>query len=177
MRRSLLALSLVAAIPAHADNGAAKFISGPGTYLYVGGGSLLPFLRDGQDAKNHGWRSVEALGIAVSLSEGIKRLTRVPRPDTGTPDSFPSGHTTAAFAVATMESAWHPREAIFWYAGAAVIANSRLNLNRHRIGDLLGGAALGYLTARFELSQPRGLLVRPVVTDEGGVGIFFARKF
>lgn len=171
----LFATSLVGA--AAAEDALAKSISGPGTLAYVGIGALLPFARDKQDSANHGWRTIEALGMAVTLSEDLKRATRVPRPDTGVRDSFPSGHATAAFAIATMESAWHPREAPYWYAGAAIIANSRLNLGRHRIGDVVGGAALGFLSAKIELAQPRGLLVRPIVTDEGGIGLIFARKF
>lgn len=177
MRIYGLLIAAFLASSAMAEDQTAKAISGPGTLAYVGLGALLPFARDKQDSANHGWRTIEALGMAVTLSEALKRFTRVPRPDTGTKDSFPSGHTAAAFAIATMESAWHPKEAPFWYAGAAMIANSRLNLGRHRIGDLLGGAALGYLSARVELSQPRGILVRPIVTDEGGFGLMFARKF
>lgn len=177
MRIPLALCALAAACSAKADDGFAKTISGPGTLLFVAGGSLLPFARDGQDSKNHGWRTVEAVGISLALSEGLKRVTRVPRPDTGAYDSFPSTHATAAFAVATMQSAWHPREAIYWYAGAALIANSRLSLNRHRIGDLLSGAALGFLSAKLELSKPRGVFVRPLVTDEGGVGLMLSARF
>lgn len=177
MRIPLAFCALAAAWTASADDSFAKTVSGPGTLIFVAGGSLLPFVRDGQDAKNHGWRTLEALGISMALGEGLKRATRVPRPDSGAYDSFPSTHATAAFTIATMQATWRPREAIYWYAGATLIANSRLSLNRHRIGDLLGGAALGFLTAKFELSKPRGLFVRPLVTDEGGFGLSISTRF
>lgn len=158
-------------------DGTASFISGPGTLIYVSGGLILPFLRDGDNAKNHGLRTIDALGTSLLLTEGLKRITRAPRPDTGTRDSFPSGHTTAAFSIATMESAFHPKEAPLWFLGAAAIGWSRVSLERHRIGDVVGGALVGYLTARWELSQPRGFLIRPFVSDSGGLGVLYTSKF
>ena len=65
--------------------------------------------------------------------------------------SFPSGHTTVAFAAATvfaMEykgSAWIP---IFSYSVATLIGLSRITNNKHWVTDVLAGAALGYFTGR-----------------------------
>lgn len=156
---------------------AASFVSGPGTILYVSAGLVLPYLRDGANSKNHGLRALDALGTSLLFSEGLKRVTRVPRPDTGAPDSFPSGHATAAFSIATMEAAFHQKEAPLWYAGAAAIGWSRVSLNRHRLTDVLGGAAIGFLTARWELSQHRGLILRPFISDDGGWGATIATRF
>ena len=39
--------------------------------------------------------------IMAALVLPLKKLTAVPRPDTGAPTSFPSGHTAQAFAAAT----------------------------------------------------------------------------
>lgn len=178
MRRIALCLLALSSTLAHGQGDrVAKFASGPGTLLYVSGGLLLPFLRDGDNAKMHGLRTFDSLATSLILSEGLKRATRVPRPDTGTRDSFPSGHTTAAFSIATMESAFHPKEAPLWYLGASAIGWSRVSLERHRVGDVLGGALLGYLTARWELSQPRGLLIRPFVSDSGRLGLLYSSKF
>jgi membrane-associated phospholipid phosphatase len=166
-----------AGIPqAHAEDRFAKFVSGPGTVLFVGAGIGLPLLRDGEGGGAHAVRAFNATATGVLLAEGLKRATRVPRPDTGTRDSFPSGHATAAFAVATIQAANRPREAPLWYLGAAAIAQSRVSLNRHRVSDVLAGAALGYLTARAELSTRRGLLINPP-SDGQGFGLRFTGRF
>jgi len=65
--------------------------------------------------------------------------------------SFPSGHTTVAFAAATtfaMEYKnikWVP---ILSYSVASLIGLSRITENRHWLTDVIAGAALGYFTGR-----------------------------
>ncbi len=144
----------------------AQFLSREGTLAYLGLGVALPLLTDGRNGTNHSLRALDALGTSALLSAGLKVLTREKRPDTDERNSFPSGHATAAFAVAAMQSAFHPRQAVFWYAGATLIADSRVRLHRHHTQDVLAGAALGYLTARWELSRPRGLILSPVLCPE-----------
>jgi membrane-associated phospholipid phosphatase len=62
-----------------------------------------------------------------------------------------------------MQSHYHPKQALYWYSGATLIAASRVQLDRHHVHDVLAGAAVGYLTSRFELSRPHGLLLAPFV--------------
>lgn len=57
--------------------------------------------------------------------------------------SFPSGHATTAFALATLLSLWHPRWAAAWFALAALVGWSRIVLGSHFPSDVLGGAVLG----------------------------------
>lgn len=170
-----LTLTLLALTPgaARADSPARKastFASESGNILFLAAGVGLPLLSDGHDGQNHALRALDALGTSVLLSEGLKVLVREKRPDSNAHDSFPSGHATAAFAVATVEGSLHPKQAPLWYLGAALISASRVRLHRHTTGDVLAGAALGFGTARLELSQPRGLILSPFIT-EGGAGI------
>lgn len=72
--------------------------------------------------------------------------------------SFPSGHATGAFAVATIVAErykghrWVP-----WavYGMATVISFSRVSSMAHFPSDVLLGAALGYTTARYQVLRPR----------------------
>lgn len=161
--------------PARAESPArraADFGSGSGNILYLALGVGLPLLSDGHDGRNHALRAADALGTSVLLTEGLKALVREKRPDSNAHDSFPSGHATAAFAVATVESSLHPREAGLWYLGAALISYSRIRLHRHTAADVLVGAGIGAGIARLELAQPRGLILSPFITpDESGGGL------
>ena len=161
-----------------ADQDAAKFLSGAGNIVYLAAGTGLPLVTDGRSGKVHTLRSLDALGTSVLLSQGLKALIREKRPDSNEHDSFPSGHATAAFAVATMQSQFHPGQALLWYTGASLISASRLTLHRHTLGDVLAGAALGYGTARLELSLPRGLVLAPFIPrSQRGAGVAVGLSF
>ena len=156
------------------DQQAAKFASNAGTVAYLAAGVGLPLVTDGKAGKVHALRSADALGTSMVFAYGLKGLFKEKRPDSNEHDSFPSGHATAAFAVATMESQYHPRQAALWFTGATLISASRLTLHRHTFGDVLAGAALGYGTARLELAMPRGLTLAPFIPrSERGAGISF----
>jgi len=66
--------------------------------------------------------------------------------------SFPSGHTIAAFSVATIVARrygnhrWVPYAA---YGMAALVGFSRLSLSAHFVSDVFMGGALGYSISRF----------------------------
>lgn len=65
--------------------------------------------------------------------------------------AFPSGHTTVAFAAATvfaMEYRNHPYIPVIAYSAATLIGLSRITNNAHWATDVFAGAALGYLVGR-----------------------------
>jgi len=70
--------------------------------------------------------------------------------------SFPSGHTIAAFSVATVVARrygnhrWVPYAA---YGMAALVGFSRLSLSAHFLSDVFLGGALGYSISRFTVLQ------------------------
>lgn len=161
-------LGLTSSVQAQTTNkGFSDFVSGVGTILYLGGGSLLPLLTDGSDGGQHALRIVDAVGTSAALCYGLKEVIRSPRPDNERElDSFPSCHASTAFALARVQSHYHPDYAILWYSGAALIGYSRLDLNRHRFSDVLIGAGLGYLVGEIELGQKRGLLLFPLIRQD-----------
>ena len=193
MSRTLPSLSLAAAMVVLAaprssaapadppfDRQVGDFFSNTGTVLYVIAGVGAPLLEDGKAGKTHSLRALDALTSSVLVSEGMKSLVQEKRPDTNSHDSFPSEHASSVFAIATVESAFHPKQAIYWYAGASLISASRFTIHRHTVGDVLAGAALGYGIGRWELSSRRGLLLMPFIqpTNRGtAVGLFLSRTF
>jgi len=66
--------------------------------------------------------------------------------------SMPSGHTIAAFSIATIVARrygnhrWVPYVS---YGMAALVGFSRLTLSAHFVSDVFVGAALGYSVGRF----------------------------
>jgi membrane-associated phospholipid phosphatase len=65
--------------------------------------------------------------------------------------SFPSGHTTVAFAAATvfaLEYKGQPIVPIIAYSAASLIGLSRITENKHWSTDVLVGAALGFLAGK-----------------------------
>src|SRR6185369_1691468 len=67
-------------------------------------------------------------------------------------NSFPSGHTIAAFAAATVfarEYKDKPIVPIIAYSAATLIGLSRITENAHWISDVFAGAAIGYFTGRL----------------------------
>lgn len=100
-----------------------------------------------------------ALITGLLLGEGIlKHLIMRERPFLGFPlklllvtppstFSFPSGHTTSSFAVATIIFLRNKKWGIFAYILAILIAFSRLYLFLHYPTDILGGIILGVASA------------------------------
>jgi membrane-associated phospholipid phosphatase len=176
-----LFLTLSVPLVVHADSPArqaSSFASGSGNILYLAAGIGLPLLSDGGQGRNHSLRVLDSLGTSVLLTEGLKGLIREKRPDSNEHDSFPSGHATAAFAVATTESALHPKQSALWYLGAALISYSRVRLHRHYGRDVIAGAVIGYGVARLEVSAPHGLLLAPLITrDRHTVGLQMSQGF
>lgn len=67
--------------------------------------------------------------------------------------SFPSGHTSAAFMMATLLGCYLPSLAAVLYGWAALVGFSRVVLGVHFPTDILMGALLGVGTAFFSLGQ------------------------
>jgi len=70
--------------------------------------------------------------------------------------SFPSGHTTVAFAVATvfaMEYKDRPLVPLISYSAATLIGLSRITENKHWITDVFFGGVLGYFTGRLVVNN------------------------
>ena len=80
------------------------------------------------------------------IVEVTKRVTHRTRPDgesNGSNAAFPSSHAANAFALAWVVWRRWPRAGPWAFSCAAVVAYSRIYLNRHFFSDVLVGAIVG----------------------------------
>jgi len=98
-------------------------------------------------------------------------------------NSFPSGHTTQAFAVATVIASHYPAwwvEAIA-YGSAGLVGYCRVEQNAHWTSDVVAGALIGWSVARSvvnhndESKAPKFTLLP--YTDGRSSGLLFAKTF
>jgi membrane-associated phospholipid phosphatase len=178
----ILAITLAlpsAAFAGETERDFAQQVSDEGTVVFLVAGIGLPLLEESEAGEQQAYRTLDALIATTIATEGLQRIIQTERPDgSGEEDSFPSLHSSAAFSVATLQAERHPDEAWLWYSGAALIATSRLPLKRHRVSEVLAGAALGFGIAQWELSAPQGLLLQPLINPQSGdLGLFISKRF
>ena len=168
----LALLNFALPLPAHAGDATeiqlAKEISRPGTLGIVTAAVVWPLVTEPELGPNRALRTVDAIGTAALVSTALKHLIDEPRLDGTGHESFPSNHATVAFAAATMAADYRPEQAPYWYTAAALIAYSRVRLNRHRVREVVAGAAIGYGIAKLEQELPRGLILAPLIDPDTG---------
>ena len=78
------------------------------------------------------------------ITELMKRSFGRVRPNGGCCKSFPSGHTSHSFTVATIANELYGNEVgLVAYCLAALVATSRIHDNKHYLSDVIFGAGLG----------------------------------
>lgn len=142
-------------------------------------------------AKLTALKGVEAFILAGISSQLIKHLTHRHRPSQNEPSdpglwegpfqgfdytSFPSGHSAAAFAIATVvatsyqETIWVP---ILCYSLATGAALSRVYDNEHWASDVVVGSALGFAIGQLVVRNESKLKVLPVSPTGPGISLIY----
>ena len=97
------------------------------------------------------FRSASTMIAQVVLVQPIKKVVDELRPDRSALTSFPSGHTAFAFAGAELlrleYSETSPLIPVVGYLVATLTGVMRIYNDRHWAGDVLAGAAIGFVAA------------------------------
>jgi membrane-associated phospholipid phosphatase len=145
-----------------------EVIASPGAYLIGGSLFVVGRVTGMRRLADLGWHGTEAVLLAEVMTNALKNLAGRARPyvtDADDPNnftlgggwgngarrSFPSGHTSTAFAAAasvTAEAgAWWPQHKVLigtvMYGGASAVGLSRMYNNRHWASDVALGALIG----------------------------------
>ena len=183
-----------------------RTVATPGSYVIGGSMYAIGRLAKNERLADLGWHGTEALIVGELVAGVIKGTAGRQRPHVRPRDSnsfklfrgfgredqyrsFPSGHTTSAFAAAAAVSSETSR---FWpntrwiigpalFTGAALTGVSRMYNNRHWASDVLVGAGIGTFAGlkvvRYHHSHPGNRLDKwmlagsLVPTPEGGQAI------
>jgi len=111
-------------------------------------------------ARETGLLSAEAMINSIIVEGALKGITQRARPLDGIErseffdggSSFPSGHSTQAWAVATVianEYKHRPAVQIAAYGIASAISVARFTGHKHYISDVVAGSALGFGIGKF----------------------------
>ena len=139
-----------------------RFMSDANFYVYVGTPvtmAVVGLARKDNELLRDAAAMAAGTAVAYGVALGFKYTVKRERPFVAYPDdfadktghdysdsySFPSGHSTTAFAVATSLSLDYPKWYVIVpsYAYAGTVAYSRLHLGVHYPSDVLTGAIIG----------------------------------
>lgn len=115
------------------------------TEIYLGVCAFLCAFGNEKMAET-GKLAVAAMMESAPLTYSLKKIVGRPRPlAESEKNSFPSGHTTLAFTMATVVGNEYPRLRIPLYITALGTAFARIYLGRHYPSDVFVGALIGTL--------------------------------
>jgi membrane-associated phospholipid phosphatase len=124
-----------------------------GSFMFqVGAGAAtyaIAKVGNNQRAANVGRDIVRAQILSQVMVQGLKFTVQRERPDGSNSQSFPSGHSSSAFATATvLQRHYGWKVGVPAYALGSYVALARMSWNRHHATDVVMGAGFGIAAAR-----------------------------
>lgn len=127
------------------EDGAAPEIVG----LAVAGVFTAGRLSDGPRFRAASYDLLDAFLVNWAWTNVLKAAVGRERPNGQDERSFPSGHASNAFALASvLERHYGWKAGVPAYALASAVAASRLQRDKHYLSDVMAGATLGYVVGR-----------------------------
>jgi membrane-associated phospholipid phosphatase len=111
---------------------------------------------------------LDAAVVNFTYTEILKVAVGRERPNGEDNKSFPSGHTSQAFAMASVAQQHYGwKIGVPAYALAGLMGASRIHEDKHWLSDVVAGAALGYVVGRTVVrvnDRPLGRVARATVS-------------
>ncbi|OAN17671.1 hypothetical protein A3K86_01750 [Photobacterium jeanii] len=110
---------------------------------------------------------------SATIVEGLKKTTKRARPNEGGDNSFPSGHTAAAFSgAAFLQSRYGSMWGVPAYGAATFVAYSRVHGKRHHLDDVIASAGISILVNQYFVSPyyDENIQIGSMAVD-GGMGV------
>lgn len=114
-------------------------------FLYSAAMFAHYYMTRNEESARLGYLMAKASLYSGAVTTVLKYAVQQPRPyDHRIRNSFPSGHSTSAFAFAAVVGAEHGwKWGVPAYLMAAFVGFSRMNDNKHLLQDVLAGASIG----------------------------------
>lgn len=124
----------------------------------IGGLFIAGLSSKNERFKGFSYSLAQGLVLDLGITQGLKQVSGRTRPDGSNDYSFPSGHSTDSFMIATVVDQFYGHKAgIVAYSAAAMVAASRLKSNVHWLSDVAAGATIGYIIGRTVSRNAHGL--------------------
>lgn len=119
-----------------------------------------------------------SIGGTMLITQGLKEVFPSRRPDGSDNKSFPSGHTSTSFAAAaTLHNRYGWEAGVPAYIVASFVGLSRVEARKHRVGDVLVGAAIGTATGHLVTTKANERVQIIPWGDTKGAGIAMSMQF
>jgi len=115
----------------------------------------------------------KSYGTTLATTGILKLTVTEMRPDGDGEDSFPSGHTSSAFAGASfIHLRYGFKYAIIPYLAAAYTGYTRVETDRHYTKDVLAGALIGAVSSWIFVDKYKNITLKPII-DKDFKGVNF----